>query len=189
MSDIPTSGAISLNQMHTEVDGASGSIVSINDADIRALIGKGSGVTMSFNEWYGASAQVDSFNIVVGRRTVSGYLPEAWGYISGSNGTGSIASGSNATAEFCSGTYTAASWITFYNGTVAIEAAGTTNSNSGFTTATFNGTSFTRSSANYSFNNSTNARVWEWRGQSNPFSDGSQGGYQGIGDTVEILLT
>ena len=56
MSDIPTSGAISLNQMHTEVGGSSGSTVSINDADIRALIGKSSGATMSFNEWYGASS-------------------------------------------------------------------------------------------------------------------------------------
>jgi hypothetical protein len=185
---LPTSGAISLNQIHVEAGGSSGSIVSINDSDVRSLIGKASGTTSSFSQFYGASGQVDSFNIVVGRRTVSGYLPEAWGYISGSNGTGSIASGSNATAEFCSGTYTAASWITFYNGTVSIQAAGTTNSNSGFTTATFNGTSFTRSSAIYSFNNSTNARVWEWRGQSNPFSDGSQGGYQGIGNTVGIVL-
>jgi len=56
MSDIPTSGAISLNQMHTEVGGSSGSTVSINDADIRGLIGKASGATMSFNEWYGASS-------------------------------------------------------------------------------------------------------------------------------------
>ena len=56
MSDIPTSGAISLNQMHTEVGGSSGSTVSINDADIRGLIGKASGATMSFSEWYGASS-------------------------------------------------------------------------------------------------------------------------------------
>jgi len=56
MSDIPTSGAISLNQMHTEAGGTSGTTASINDADIRALIGKASGATMSFNEWYGASS-------------------------------------------------------------------------------------------------------------------------------------
>ena len=34
---LPTSGAISLNQMHTEVGGSSGTIASINDADIRGL--------------------------------------------------------------------------------------------------------------------------------------------------------
>jgi len=53
---LPSSGAISLNQMHIEVGGSSGSQVSINDSDIRGLISKGSGATMSFNEWYGASA-------------------------------------------------------------------------------------------------------------------------------------
>lgn len=48
--------SISLNQMHVEAGGTSGTTASINDADIRALIGKGSGVQMSFSEWYGASA-------------------------------------------------------------------------------------------------------------------------------------
>lgn len=53
---LPTSGAISLNDIHIEAGGATGTQASINDADIRALIGKASGVTMSFSEWYGASA-------------------------------------------------------------------------------------------------------------------------------------
>ena len=36
---LPSSGnSISLNQMHVEVGGSSGSQVSINDADIRGLI-------------------------------------------------------------------------------------------------------------------------------------------------------
>lgn len=50
---IPTSGAINLNNIHTDgVGGASGSAVSMNDSDIRGLIGKGSGATMSMSEWY-----------------------------------------------------------------------------------------------------------------------------------------
>lgn len=53
---LPSSGAISLNQMHVEAGGSSGAIASINDADIRGLISKNSGAQMSFNEWYGASA-------------------------------------------------------------------------------------------------------------------------------------
>lgn len=53
---LPSSGAISLNQMHVEAGGGSGTACTINDSDIRALIGKGSGATMSFSEWYGASA-------------------------------------------------------------------------------------------------------------------------------------
>ena len=50
---LPSSGTITLNQMHTEVGGASGTQASINDSDIRALPNKSSGAQMSFNEWYG----------------------------------------------------------------------------------------------------------------------------------------
>lgn len=53
---LQSSGAISLNQIHVEAGGSSGSQASINDADIRALISKASGAQMSFSEWYGASA-------------------------------------------------------------------------------------------------------------------------------------
>jgi len=64
---LPSSGAISLNQMHVEVGGASGTQASLNDADIRGLISKSSGVQMAFNEWYGASNVVQySAPIVVG---------------------------------------------------------------------------------------------------------------------------
>jgi len=52
---LPSNGAISLNQMHIEVGGSSGSTASLNDSDIRGLISKSSGATMAFNEWYGAS--------------------------------------------------------------------------------------------------------------------------------------
>lgn len=53
---LPSSGAISLNEMHIEAGGTTGTLCSINDADIRALIDKASGVQMSFSEWYGAVA-------------------------------------------------------------------------------------------------------------------------------------
>ena len=52
---LQSSGAISLDDIHVEVDGSSGSQCSINDSDIRGLIDKGDGATMAFNEWYGAS--------------------------------------------------------------------------------------------------------------------------------------
>ena len=55
---LQTSGAISLNDIHVEAGGSSGTQASINDADIRGLIGKSSGAQMSFNEWYGASAGI-----------------------------------------------------------------------------------------------------------------------------------
>ena len=53
---LQSSGAISLNEIHIEAGGSSGTTASINDSDIRDLIDKSSGATMSFNEWYGASA-------------------------------------------------------------------------------------------------------------------------------------
>ena len=53
---VPGSGAISLNEFHVEAGGSSGTQCSINDSDIRGLIGKSSAAQMSFNEWYGASA-------------------------------------------------------------------------------------------------------------------------------------
>lgn len=55
---LQTSGAISLNDIHIEAGGSSGSQASINDSDIRGLISKASGATMSFNEWYGAASEV-----------------------------------------------------------------------------------------------------------------------------------
>ena len=53
---LPGSGQISLNQIHGEAGGASGVQCSINDADIRDMIGKGSGVTASFADYHGATS-------------------------------------------------------------------------------------------------------------------------------------
>ena len=53
---LQSSGAISLNDIHVEAGGSSGTACTINDSDIRGLIGKGSGVSMNFAEWYGASS-------------------------------------------------------------------------------------------------------------------------------------
>ena len=57
---LPSSGAISLNQMHVEAGGSSGTLCSISDSDIRALINKAlPPTTASFSEWYGASASLN----------------------------------------------------------------------------------------------------------------------------------
>mgnify|MGYP003685360003 CR=1 FL=1 len=53
---LPASGTLSLNEIHIEAGGTTATEAGINDADIRGLIGKSSGTTMSFNEWYGASS-------------------------------------------------------------------------------------------------------------------------------------
>ena len=62
---LQTSGAISLNQIHVEAGGTSGTTCSINDSDIRSLsaasgytIPTGSGTTIDFGDFYGASSAV-----------------------------------------------------------------------------------------------------------------------------------
>lgn len=55
---LQSSGQISLNDIHVEAGGSSGSLCAINDGDIRTLIGKSSGSQMGFNEWYGASSSI-----------------------------------------------------------------------------------------------------------------------------------
>jgi hypothetical protein len=54
---LPSSGQISLDQIHVEAGGTTSTTASINDADIRGLITKSAGIEMAFSEWYGASAQ------------------------------------------------------------------------------------------------------------------------------------
>ncbi len=58
---LQTSGAISLNDIHVEAGGTTGTQASTNDTDIRGLISKSSGAQMSFSEWYGASSSVSNF--------------------------------------------------------------------------------------------------------------------------------
>tara|TARA_R100000278_G_scaffold64922_1_gene52097 strand:- start:170 stop:454 length:285 start_codon:yes stop_codon:yes gene_type:complete len=55
---LQSSGSISLNEIHIEAGGTSATQASLNDSDIRGLIGKSSGAQMSFSEWYGATAEV-----------------------------------------------------------------------------------------------------------------------------------
>lgn len=54
---VVSSGQVSLNDLHVEAGGTSGTECSFNDSDIRGLIAKGSGAQMAMNEWYGAAAE------------------------------------------------------------------------------------------------------------------------------------
>ena len=91
------SGQIDLNQIHVEAGGGSGTQCSQNDADIRNLIGKGSGVQSALTEWYGASAAWETV-ITCGNPgggspgTFSGYA--AYGALTNSGGQNTAAQGS-----------------------------------------------------------------------------------------------
>lgn len=53
---LQSSGPISLNDIHLELGGTTGTTVSMNDTDVRALISSTSGSSVSFSDYYGASA-------------------------------------------------------------------------------------------------------------------------------------
>ena len=52
---LPT-GQIRLNEIHVEAGGTSGTQCSMNDVDIRGIIGKASGTQSRMGEWHGAKA-------------------------------------------------------------------------------------------------------------------------------------
>lgn len=163
---LQTSGAISLNEIHVEAGGSSGTQASINDTDIRALISKASGAQMSFSEWYGASA---SFTIATGNsfyQAGSQYVIEQHHLIvSGAN----FQTGYASTTDFTMNSRTTRFWglsfssinsryifslIDITGGGGAITAANNGHpANSGWTSCTITGNgssrTFTRTSATY----------------------------------------
>jgi len=158
---LPTSGAISLNQMHVEAGGSSGTTASINDADIRALIGKASGVQMSFSEWYGASASVWDIDITVGNYNFKG--ANFWGYDNGFYG-----STSDTTCDFKSGaTLEFLHWYSASN-TLTFTLAGN-HTNAGFTTMTVGSDAYNRSASSYSYSSGNNQTTWAWSTTTNSF--------------------
>lgn len=68
---LQSSGAISINDLHIEAGGSSGTLCTLNDEDIRGLISKASGATSSFNQFYGASA---TFSFTISSDTQEGDL-------------------------------------------------------------------------------------------------------------------
>ena len=161
---LQTSGAISLNQIHVEAGGSSGTACTINDADIRGLIGKSSGAASSFSDFYGASSALDTQTVTVGY-----YLFQFYGssiqfygyYLSGAYG--SISDG---TANWKSNVaYSNLYWMST-NNTIVLGLQGS-RSNSGFTTMNIAGTNYSRTSA--SFSSSSSVTYWQWANQSNSF--------------------
>ena len=68
---LPASGAITLNEIHVEAGGSSGSECSINDSDIRLIANKSSGATASWNDYYSRAADFTTVVTVGGINTSS----------------------------------------------------------------------------------------------------------------------
>ena len=82
---LPSSGQITLNQLHVEAGGSSGTQAAMNDSDIRDLIGKGSTSQNAFNEYYGVSAAAPVATYKGRTLTTGNGFPS--GYVTLSSGT------------------------------------------------------------------------------------------------------
>lgn len=174
---LPSSGAISLNEMHIEAGGTTGTLCSINDADIRALIGKASGVTMSFSEWYGASSGASLYTgtVTVGTQNIL-YVGVFYGFLGSGSRNTSTTSGSispvDSTSFYSGADIVACCWEDHAAGPsadlVLLEVAGN-QSNSGWTTLDIAGTTFSRTAGTYNYNSTANTTQWTWLTGTNPF--------------------
>lgn len=157
---LQTSGQITLNEIHVEAGGTSGTQASINDTDIRALIGASSGQSnLSFSSFYGASAGY-SPTMTIGSSTFKGATSR--GYSDGNYGSLS------STTFGITGTYSGKTMRTIIQSNVdnlvAVEiySGGVTLGNSGWSTIKINGITLNRSAASFSSNASYSR--WQWTG-------------------------
>ena len=206
---LPASGnSISLNQMHIEVGGTSGTTCSLNDSDIRGLISKSSGATMAFNEWFGASASVADYSTTLtsGHTSVtttvgySSYVNAAKGFLTTSasqpmfgtstNNIGSLSSTSN-TNYFGGNTIHGISMMgvtTSTTGSIYLYVAtlNISNSDTSFKEVVINGTTYTRSNATYSSTTFGGFAYssWSWSGVQANLSNSSAT----IGNTASAAM-
>ena len=166
MSDIPSSGTIRLDQIHTEAGGTSGTACSLNEADIRGLIGKSAGTLMSFSEWYGAAAE---FTVQFTQTNWSTNLPGAasnqnYGWQTYNNRGAATTAVSK--SSFFGGANVVGYWFNQVqpNNNLAylyLDVDGTVaNSDDSFAAVSVNGTSYSRSSLTYSVAN--NRTTWSY---------------------------
>lgn len=75
---LPSSGQITLDQIHVEAGGTSGTQAALNDSDIRGLIGASSGAAIDFADFYGVSAFSATHTLTQGSNT--GTAVDYFGY-------------------------------------------------------------------------------------------------------------
>lgn len=187
---LPTSGALSLNAIHVEAGGSSGTTCSLNDSDIRGLtaaagktINSTLGTAVDFGDFYGASS-VSSFTMgmVVGskittstpqygtpstsaRRGFDSNVITGYGSVSGGAATSS-GLGTKAINGFLFGAEIHGCDVRgitpqTFTPRLQLRVIGNISSNSGFTTMTVDGTAFQRSAATFAGVSNTGSN-WEW---------------------------
>jgi hypothetical protein len=178
----PSSGAISLNEMHVEAGGSSGTTCSINDADIRLIADKSSGATASWNDYYSRAADWSS-TMTVGDGTIAssdGYTTTTTryrGYMTSTtiSATAVPSGGIGSMNDYQDSDYLANAVIDvlaifgdqagsssnfrlqIFNGTIS-------NNDTAFKSVVVNGTTFNRTDASFGQNNNADRvyTIWTW---------------------------
>ena len=192
---LQSSGPISLNEVHIELGASSGTLLSMNDTDVRTLAGyPTAGSSYGMNAFYGKSAS-STATITVGRAYNSQVYHPRYGFATSgqtnyyhfetvSTSTGSFGSSNATTGLIASGTITNIQAVE-YQSDVHIEIGTNRTSNGGFTNVKFyrqgaTGTTYTlaRSTANFGYNStypipSPAQYKWFWSSGSTLYGSGS----------------
>lgn len=199
---LQSSGQISLNDMHVEAGGTSGTQCSMNDSDIRGLLNAAANTQMKFNSFYGASSSYFSATITIGTYTSpsSQYVSSTYttGYHNTAYGNPANSYGSITTDD--AGSFQAGAKIGDINNNKTLGILtfmlddNATIPNSGWTTLQIGSQSFSRTSASYNTmvqstsigaSNSQGIRTtwsWNYAGTSTPHPIPNSG-------TISVLVT
>jgi len=185
--------SLSLNQMHVEAGGSSGTQCSLNDSDIRSLISKSSGATMAFNEWFGASASIPDWSQTInygqmvnvegaqysqsqfvnrGYRSSAGQTLEG---TSGVNGETTYGSMTNQNSNFFSNATInriRSKATTLGGGVILLGVdSAVANNDTAFSSMSVNSNTYNRSAATYA--SSGSAATWTWTVSAAPSTIGN----------------
>ena len=153
---LQSSGQISLDDLHVEAGGTSGTQCSMNDSDIRGLVNASANSQMTFSSFYGASAvQPYSAVITIGYSVfkTSNYVGYEPIFSAGSISPTAVAFKNNGNATWYS-------FYVYYNSStstantftlnIGFMNCGTDLSNSGWSSVSVNGYTFNRTAFSYS---------------------------------------
>jgi hypothetical protein len=171
---LQNSGQISLNDLHVEAGGTSGTQCSMNDSDIRGLLNASANSQMTFSGFYGASNALWTTDVTVGYSSFKGlvsigYFPDPYSNVT----QGSV---SDSTVDFINnGNATFYLYHSNILGLVFIAYnIGTDNSNSGFTSIKVHNTTFTRASAGFEVS-APSYKQWRWSNVGNVWDTTTSG--------------
>lgn len=156
---LQSSGQISLNDLHVEAGGTTGTQASMNDSDIRGLVSAAANSQMTFSSFYGASAVSNwSATMTVASNTYAKLT--SYGYSVAYGGViptfGSVTDNTvdNFGGSTLHGLYHILSSLIF-------RVTGN-HANSGFSTLTIGSNTYSRSAALHSYDATYNFTVWQW---------------------------